>query len=118
MYEPTTSTRRGFLAAAGGTATAGLAGCLGGSGGGLDELTVVHMPIYPDLQWYVMEGEGYFSEIDADGAVTPHSGQSNSPASVASDSRVVPMSLGTTNTDISMCSLKLSPRVRIVALRP
>jgi len=24
------------------------------------------MPIYPDLQWYVMEGEGYFSEIDAE----------------------------------------------------
>ncbi|PSQ56876.1 nitrate ABC transporter substrate-binding protein [Halobacteriales archaeon SW_8_68_21] len=66
MYEPTrTASRRSFLAAAGGTATVGLAGCLGG-GGGLDELTVAHMPIYPDLQWYVMEGEGYFSKIDAE----------------------------------------------------
>jgi NitT/TauT family transport system substrate-binding protein len=37
-----------------------------GGGGGLDELTVAHMPIYPDLQWYVMEGEGYFSEVDAE----------------------------------------------------
>ncbi|MGM0448288.1 MAG: ABC transporter substrate-binding protein [Methanobacteriota archaeon] len=65
MYEPTgTASRRSFLAAAGGTAAVGLAGCLGG--GGLDEVTVAHMPIYPDLQWYVMEGEGYFSEIDAE----------------------------------------------------
>ena len=59
------ASRRSFLTAAGGAATVGLAGCLGG-GGGLDELTVAHMPIYPDLQWYVMEGEGYFSEIDAE----------------------------------------------------
>ncbi|MUW14628.1 ABC transporter substrate-binding protein [Halorubrum sp. CBA1125] len=65
MYQRTASaSRRSFLAAAGGAATVGLAGCLGGNGG-LDELTVAHMPIYPDLQWYVMEGEGYFSEIDA-----------------------------------------------------
>jgi NitT/TauT family transport system substrate-binding protein len=67
MYDTDTSTtRRSFLAAAGGSATLGLAGCLGGGGGGLDELTVAHMPIYPDLQWYVMEGEGYFSAIDAE----------------------------------------------------
>ena len=60
------TSRRSFLAASGGAATLGLAGCLGGGGGGLDELTVAHMPIYPDLQWYVMEGEGYLSEIDAE----------------------------------------------------
>ena len=60
-----TTSRRSFLTAAGGAATVGLAGCLGG-GATLDELTVAHMPIYPDLQWYVMEGEGYFSEIDAE----------------------------------------------------
>lgn len=57
--------RRSFLATAGGNATVGLAGCLGGDNG-LEELTVAHMPIYPDLQWYVMEGEDYFSEIDAE----------------------------------------------------
>jgi NitT/TauT family transport system substrate-binding protein len=39
---------------------------MGGGSGGLDELTVAHMPIYPDLQWYVMDGEGYFSEVDAE----------------------------------------------------
>ena len=67
MYDTDAPTaRRSFLAAAGGSATLGLAGCLGGGGGGLDELTVAHMPIYPDLQWYVMEGEGYFAEIDAE----------------------------------------------------
>jgi len=67
MYDTDSSTtRRSFLAAAGGSATLGLAGCLGGDGSGLDELTVAHMPIYPDLQWYVMEGEGYFSEVDAE----------------------------------------------------
>ncbi|SMO48462.1 ABC transporter substrate-binding protein [Halorubrum cibi] len=60
------ASRRSFLAAAGGTATIGLAGCLGGDGGGLDELTVAHMPIYPDLQWYVMEGEGYLEDVDAE----------------------------------------------------
>ncbi|TKX88016.1 ABC transporter substrate-binding protein [Halorubrum sp. SS5] len=66
MYDSDlTASRRSFLAAAGGTATVGLAGCMSG-GGGLDELTVAHMPIYPDLQWYVMEGEGYFSEVDAE----------------------------------------------------
>ena len=57
--------RRSFLAAAGGTATIGVAGCLGGASG-LEELTVAHMPIYPDLQWYVMAGEGYFADIDAE----------------------------------------------------
>jgi NitT/TauT family transport system substrate-binding protein len=67
MYDTHAPTsRRSFLAASGGAATLGLAGCLGGGGGGLDELTVAHMPIYPDLQWYVMEGEGYFSDIDAE----------------------------------------------------
>ena len=58
------ASRRAVLAAGGGAATLGLAGCLGG-GGGLDEVTVAHMPIYPDLQWYVMEQEGYLEAIDA-----------------------------------------------------
>lgn len=60
--------RRRFLGAAGAVGATGLAGCLSGvtgDGGGLDELVVAHMPIYPDLQWYVMEGEGYFANVDA-----------------------------------------------------
>ena len=58
-------TRRGYLGGAGAAATAGLAGCLGIGGGDGDELTVAYMPIYPDLQYFVMEGEGYFEEVDA-----------------------------------------------------
>ncbi|MFQ3319345.1 MAG: NitT/TauT family transport system substrate-binding protein [Natronomonas sp.] len=61
---PFSVTRRSYLAGAGAAATAGLAGCLGGGGNG-DELTVAYMPIFPDLQYFVMEQEGYFSEIDA-----------------------------------------------------
>lgn len=57
--------RRGYLGGAGAAATAGLAGCLG-SGDGGDALTVAYMPIFPDLQYFVMEGEGYFGEIDAE----------------------------------------------------
>ena len=67
MYERNAvASRRTFLAGAGSAAAVGLAGCLGGDDAGLDELTVAYMPIYPDLQWYVMEGEGYFAEIDAE----------------------------------------------------
>jgi NitT/TauT family transport system substrate-binding protein len=33
--------------------------------GGSDEVTVAYMPIFPDLQWFVMESQGYLDEIDA-----------------------------------------------------
>jgi NitT/TauT family transport system substrate-binding protein len=55
--------RRTYLAGAGAAATAGVAGCMGGGGG--DSLAVAHMPIFPDLQYYVMESEGYFENVDA-----------------------------------------------------
>jgi NitT/TauT family transport system substrate-binding protein len=55
-------TRRAYLGGIGTAAMTGVAGCLGG---GIDELTVAHMPIYPDLQYYVMEQEGYFDEVDS-----------------------------------------------------
>jgi len=58
--------RRGYLGAVGSAVTVGAAGCLGGGGGSLEELTVAYMPIYPDLQYFVMEGEGYLSEVDAE----------------------------------------------------
>jgi len=57
--------RRQYLGGAGAAFAGGLAGCLSG-GGSLEELTVAYMPIYPDLQYFVMEGEGYFGEIDAE----------------------------------------------------
>lgn len=59
-------TRRSYLGGIGTAATIGAAGCLGGGGGSLDELTVAHMPIYPDLQYFVMDAEGYFAEVDAE----------------------------------------------------
>jgi NitT/TauT family transport system substrate-binding protein len=56
--------RRTYLRGAGVAATASLAGCAG-LGGGSDELTVAYMPIFPDLQYFVMEAEGYLDEVDA-----------------------------------------------------
>ncbi|WP_229111445.1 ABC transporter substrate-binding protein [Halapricum desulfuricans] len=54
--------RRTYLAGTA-AATTGLAGCsvLGGSTG---ELTVAYMPIFPDLQYFVMDEQGYFDDID------------------------------------------------------
>ena len=56
--------RRTYLRGAGVAATASLAGCAG-LGGGTEELTVAYMPIFPDLQYFVMEAEGYLAGIDA-----------------------------------------------------
>ncbi|WP_336025380.1 ABC transporter substrate-binding protein [Halobellus salinisoli] len=63
--------RRRFLrttAAASATGLAGLAGCSGATGGGsggLDEIRVAYMPIYPDMQYFIMREEGYFDELSA-----------------------------------------------------
>ncbi|ESS06839.1 MAG: ABC-type nitrate/sulfonate/bicarbonate transport system, periplasmic component [uncultured archaeon A07HB70] len=62
-FESPSISRRTYLRGAGVAATASLAGCAGV--GGTDELTIAHMPIYPDLQYYVMEDQGYFDAIDA-----------------------------------------------------
>jgi NitT/TauT family transport system substrate-binding protein len=58
-------TRRTLLRSAGtGTiATTGLAGCLGGGGGPLDSVTVAYVPIYPNMQHFVMEREGYYEDV-------------------------------------------------------
>ena len=56
--------RRQFLQGTGGAitlTTTGVAGCLGG--GGLDELHVAYMPIYPDMQYFQMEQEGYLDDL-------------------------------------------------------
>ncbi|MFP9190629.1 ABC transporter substrate-binding protein [Natrialbaceae archaeon A-CW1-1] len=58
--------RRNYLQGVGGAVaagTAGLAGCLGSD---LEELTLAYMPIYPDLQYFVMDGEGYLDELSVD----------------------------------------------------
>jgi NitT/TauT family transport system substrate-binding protein len=61
-----TRSRRSYLGRLGAAAITATAGCLGGGSGGIDELTVAHMPILPDLQYYVMDAEGYFGALDAD----------------------------------------------------
>ena len=60
--------RRRLLRKAGATtvAAAGIAGCLGRGEGSLDSVTVAYVPIYPNMQHYVMEQEGYYEDIPAD----------------------------------------------------
>jgi NitT/TauT family transport system substrate-binding protein len=47
-------------------AAAGIAGCLGQGGGSLDSVTVAYVPIYPNMQHYVMEQEGYYENVPTD----------------------------------------------------
>jgi len=52
---------------------AGLAGCTGGiagGGGGPDELRLAYMPIYPDMQYFVMDQEGYLDGLDVEVTAT------------------------------------------------
>ena len=56
--------RRSFLAGVGSGMTAGASGCLGS--GGDDTVNLAYMPIFPDLQYFVMESQGYLDEIDAE----------------------------------------------------
>jgi len=60
--------RRRLLQKAGTTtvAAAGLAGCLGRGGGSIASVTVAYVPIYPNMQHYVMEQEGYYGDVPAD----------------------------------------------------
>ncbi|OYR61867.1 nitrate ABC transporter substrate-binding protein [Halorubrum ezzemoulense] len=47
-------------------AATGVAGCLGQGGGSLDSVTVAYVPIYPNMQHYVMEQEGYYEDVPTD----------------------------------------------------
>ncbi|MDV7351009.1 ABC transporter substrate-binding protein [Halorubrum distributum] len=47
-------------------AATGVAGCLGQRGGSLDSVTVAYVPIYPNMQHYVMEQEGYYEDVPTD----------------------------------------------------
>jgi NitT/TauT family transport system substrate-binding protein len=47
-------------------AATGVAGCLDQRGGSLDSVTVAYVPIYPNMQHYVMEQEGYYEDVPAD----------------------------------------------------
>lgn len=59
--------RRAILKGIGGGITAtSVAGCTSVLGSGLDELRLAYMPIYPDMQYFVMQEEGYFDELPID----------------------------------------------------
>jgi NitT/TauT family transport system substrate-binding protein len=47
-------------------AATGVAGCLGQRGGSLNSVTVAYVPIYPNMQHYVMEQEGYYEDVPTD----------------------------------------------------
>ncbi|WP_135304602.1 ABC transporter substrate-binding protein [Haloarcula amylovorans] len=60
--------RRSLLQRAGATTVAatGITGCLGRGGGSLDSVTVAYVPIYPNMQHYVMDQEGYYENVPVD----------------------------------------------------
>ena len=58
--------RRLFQTGAATVATAGIAGCLGQGGASLDSATVAYVPVYPNMQHYVMEREGYYEDVPVD----------------------------------------------------
>ena len=60
-------TRRRLLRTAGASTIATtVSGCLGRAGRSLDSLTVAYVPIYPNMQHYVMEREGYYDDVPSD----------------------------------------------------
>ena len=58
--------RRAYLSGAGTLGATALAGCSGLTGGGSEAITVAYMPIYPDMQYFVMQEEGYFDEMSVE----------------------------------------------------
>lgn len=62
------STRRQYLVGVGAaTTTSGLSGCLDVFGGTeLEELTLAYVPIYPNMQHFIMEDAGYYAELPID----------------------------------------------------
>lgn len=60
-------TRRRLLQTAGASTFATtLTGCLGQGAGSLDSMTVAYVPIYPNMQHYVMERESYYDDVPAE----------------------------------------------------
>jgi hypothetical protein len=63
--------RRTFLGTAGAAATAGLAGSSGLGASSLDELRLASLPIFPNMQYFVMQREGCLDGIPTE--VSPKS---------------------------------------------
>jgi NitT/TauT family transport system substrate-binding protein len=56
--------RRRFLGTLGTAASVGVAGCTSTlSGSSLDELRLAYLPIYPNMQYFVMQQEGYLDDV-------------------------------------------------------
>ena len=68
------SSRRRYLAGVGTAVTAGVAGCLGGGG---NEIGLGYLPVYPDLQWFVMDDQGYLDGVDRE--IDPQQFQNGTP---------------------------------------
>lgn len=70
--------RRDVLRTAGGAAAAslaGVAGCLGGGGGTPDSVTLGTLNVFPMMQWFVVEQQGWYdSALDVDVNVETFSG--------------------------------------------
>jgi len=63
----TTVSRRQYLAGTGVVGVGGLAGCLGGGGGGTAEtLTLGTINVFPMMQYFVIERQGWYDELDVD----------------------------------------------------
>jgi len=64
-------TRRSALRGLGisAVATPGIAGCLGPNSGVPDSITVAYVPIYPNMQHYVMDQQGYYDDLPVDIAI-------------------------------------------------
>jgi NitT/TauT family transport system substrate-binding protein len=87
--ETPSSSRRRFLKAGGVAAASGLAGCtsvLGGSS--LDTLSIAYKPIFPFLQYLVMDERGYLSDIGPDVEATNFANQGLNIVSAYSDGDV------------------------------
>lgn len=69
---------------AGTVATPAIAGCLEQSGGSLNSIAVAYVPIYPNLQHFVMEEQGYYDELPVDVSIERFSSGPNVVKALAS----------------------------------
>jgi len=94
--------RRHFLRAAGSAGLAGFAGCntIAGSGG-LDTLSIAYKPIFPFLQYLVMDERGYLDGLDAEIEATNFADQGLNVVSAYS------------NGDIDVAFIGITPAIRM-----
>lgn len=96
------STRRGFLKAGGVAAATGLAGCSSAPGGsGLDTLSIAYKPVFPFLQFLVMNERGMLSDIGPSVEVTNFANQGLNIVSAYSDG------------DIDVAFIGVTPAIRM-----